>query len=71
MRQRVSRHSYLISTVSTAFRSGSKLTWREGGEIRRPLAALNLGVDGQGDDPLADVSPKAAASTPTPKNSTP
>jgi hypothetical protein len=30
MRQRVARHSYLITTVSTALLSGSKLTWREG-----------------------------------------
>jgi len=35
-RQRVARHSYLIRTVSTAFFSGSKLTWRDGEYSSRP-----------------------------------
>ena len=51
MRQRVSRHSYLMSTVSTAFRSGSKLTRREGeySSLPYPVPAL------------CDASPRAEA----------
>lgn len=45
MRQRVSRHSYLISTVSAAFLSGSKLTRREGEYSSLPYPVPAPGED--------------------------